>query len=149
MCAGTYVASKVDAPQLCAVNLVSVYIHVARICASLRVVLRVARVPFHYYLILTVAVDIAHRAVVRAVCVSHAVGSGSACRPVEMHLLIYFRPYGCLIRRLNGLSAVHSLNDILGICRSRSVNKVGAACYQRAVNLNAVAIDVIAHRTFV
>ena len=107
------------------------------------------RCPFHDYFILSVAVNVAHRAVVGAVCVGHAVGSGAACRSVKVHLLIHFRPYGCLRRSLNHLSAVNCLNDILGIGRPRSVNIVGAAGYRLCVNLHSVTIHVIALTAFV
>ena len=67
------VLAQVDAPQLFAVHLVAVNIHVARV-AALRVVLLVARVPLYDKFEFPVAVQVAHAHVVRGVAAAGTVG---------------------------------------------------------------------------
>lgn len=62
------VLSQVDTPQLSSVELVAVEVDVSR-QSRLGVVLGVCRVPFDDYLVLPVAVDVAHGAVVGSVAV--------------------------------------------------------------------------------
>ena len=77
------VLAQVDAPQLFAVHLVAVNIHVSRV-AALRVVLLVARIPLYDKLEFTVAVQVAHAHVVRSVAAAGAVGHLEVARAIKL-----------------------------------------------------------------
>ena len=110
VCSGTDVHAQVDTPELRAVQLVAVEIDVVGLVA-LGVVLRGGRIPFDDDLILSVAVDIAHRTVV------WRVGSSldTSLRTVQFQLEVALGPRlhsGCDIHDLPVLDSLY-LEDIV------------------------------------
>ena len=112
--AGADVLTQIHAPQLLAVELVAVDIHVARV-AALAVVLGVARIPFHEQLILAVAINIANRAVVRSVAVVAACVR-ARCRAVQFQRHVERAPRTYFIRAVQLFAATlcHHLKAVGG-----------------------------------
>ena len=88
---GTDILAKIDAPELCSVEFITIKNHIASI-AIVGIVVRVGRVPFHYQFILTVTIHVAHATVVRSVGIDPAIWSSSTLRTVDGQRLIQISP---------------------------------------------------------
>ena len=88
---GTDILAKIDAPELCSVEFITIKNHIARI-AIVGIVVRVGRVPFHYQFILTVTIHVAHATVVRSVGIAPAIWSRATLRTIDGQRLIQISP---------------------------------------------------------
>ena len=132
MCSGADVHSKVYAPQLCAVQLIAIQIHIACI-AAVGVVFGVRRVPLQDYFVFAIAIHIAHATVVGRIVVGNLVGSCSSCGLVERYLKAQTAPRTDRFGGVDGHSVLLNHHLILARCSSIVVNAAGflvqIACY--------------------
>ena len=84
MCSGADIPSEVDAPQLRAVEAVTVEDHVAGV-SVVGIVVRVGRFPFQYQLVVAVTLHVSHATVVRRVGILSSVGGDASFRPTDWH----------------------------------------------------------------
>ena len=87
----TDILAKIDTPELCSVEFITIKNHIARI-TIVGIVVRVGRVPFHYQFILTVTIHVAHATVVRGVHIGPSIWSSSTLRTVDGQRLIQINP---------------------------------------------------------
>ena len=144
VCACAYILPQVDAPQLFACEGVAVDIDIPGV-ASLRVVVRVRRVPLHEYFVLAVAVDVAHAAIVGRVGIFLARLGGASGGAVEGDALVGVgldADFGCCLYHgavYRGRHVVFSGDFAAG------VGVVGTGGDRGAVHFHAVAVEVECH----
>ena len=124
---GTDILAQVEAPHQDTLFLVAVYIDVAAV-AGMRVVMRVAGVPFQDYLIVTVTVHVACRTVVGGVGVGIAIGRHVVRGTYEGHGEIGLVPGRHLVAGLHDDTVHHRL---YGVAVLRCAERVGVVRYGR------------------
>ena len=79
---GTDVLTQIDAPELGTIQFVAIQDHIARI-AIMRIIMGITWVPFQNQFIFSIAIHIAHAAIIRGVTIAFPIGSDAAFRTVD------------------------------------------------------------------
>ena len=79
---GTDVLTQIDAPELGTIQFVAIQDHIARI-AIMRIIMGITWVPFQNQFIFSIAIHIAHAAIIRGVAIAFPIGSDATLWMVD------------------------------------------------------------------
>ena len=128
---GTDVLTQIDAPELGAIQFVAIQDDIARI-AIVRIIMGVTWIPFQNQFIFSIAIHIAHAAIVWGIDVTPSIGSDTTFRTVDRHRSIQIRPRLYRLRYFPICRSIHLGffligDDAIGMeCRTFGICIVGS-----------------------